>query len=416
MPEQTRGFHARLAAIVAVALAVRLLYALLWAKSVPVIGDAHTFHRSGEPDRRRPRVHPALRVRHDRPGHADRRAPASVPALPVAVLAARGDRGAGAPRRVVPARRRHRARDRAARARGRERAGWADRRGDRRRLPAALGGGRVADERVALRPGDRAGAARGGGGAEAAERPALGAARRGRRACGADAGRGARAARGARRAGRLAGDPPRGRRGARERARAACGGRRARPVDDPQLDRLRPPGPHLDQQRHADRGRQLRAGLPRRPPRSLAPGLHPGPDQHQRGEAGGDLAQRRPRLREGPRRAPAGRRRGARPAHLGPVPPARAVALRDSGGPAPARRAGRRRDLLRARAAGDLGRGAALAPAARAAGGDARAGGARDARQRRRLRPDSLPHGGGDLDRRPRRHRARRGSRRRREA
>jgi 4-amino-4-deoxy-L-arabinose transferase-like glycosyltransferase len=45
MPEQTRGFHARLAAIVAVALAVRLSYALLWAKAVPVIGDARTFHR-----------------------------------------------------------------------------------------------------------------------------------------------------------------------------------------------------------------------------------------------------------------------------------------------------------------------------------------------------------------------------------
>ena len=126
---------------------------------------------------------------------------------------------------------------------------------------------------------------------------------------------------------------------------------RARPVDDPQRDRVRPPDPDLDQRLDRPARRELRRDLRRAGHRLLAPGLHPVAALRQRGRPGGVLARRRAGVRPRARRAARGRRPGAGPAHVLALPAAPPGAVRR--GPLGPRRAGRRGVLLPARAALD---------------------------------------------------------------
>ena len=293
--------------------------------------------------------------------------------------------------------RRDRGGHRAARAARRRPARRPARRGAGGGVSAADRDGRVAAQRDALRAAHRARAAR-----RAAPAQAAGGLRRAGGAGDADARRGPAAARTP--PARAGGPAPRGRRGRGVRARPHAVARAL-------LDRLRPAGADLDERGRPARGRQLRLDLRRGLPRAVGPALPPAAAVRERGARGGAPARGRARLRPRPRGAGTGRGRRPARALVRAVPRAPAgdhgVVLR---GPAPARRAGRRGDVLRAaRARGGRRRG--VAPPRRAV---ARAG--RPVRARRgglsdRLWLHALPRRRRAGARRPRRGRPRGGGR-----
>ena len=147
---------ARLALILAGALVIRVLYTLLVAQDIPVIGDALTYHLLGGQHRRRQglRARPASAagaLRGLEAGGADRRAPAAVSAADRPDHEARCHRLPGA--EAAPVRGRDRDRrvrgpcgPRGGRAHHGPRGGGAG-----GGLSVPVGGGRLADERDALR-------------------------------------------------------------------------------------------------------------------------------------------------------------------------------------------------------------------------------------------------------------------------
>src|SRR4051794_29784201 len=175
---------------------------------------------------------------------------------------------------------------------------------------------------------------------------------------------------------------------------------RARALDDPQLERLRPPHPDLAQRQHRPRRRELRRDLPRPGPRLVALRLHLRAGDAERGAPGGDVAARGARLRARPRGAAARGRARARAADLGPV--AAAPPARPRRGTRQVGRGSGRRRVLPAGAFRAVGGRAALAPAARLRPDPAGARAAGHALQRDRVRQPTLPAGVRDVDRGPR--------------
>ena len=269
---------------------------------------------AGQPGGGRARLHPPVQPVHRGPDAADGRAPAALHARAGRSVRARRDELRRPSRGVLPARHRDRRRRRLSRAPRGGRACRAAGGGYRGGLPTAVGGRRLAHERVAVRPDDRVDADLRLPRARPAERRARGAAGRRRRTGRAHPGRGPAAGPAAGRSRDLA----RGSASGRRRA----GGVRARPgsVVGAQPRRLRPARAALQQHRQpAGRG-QLPRHVRRPPARRMVGGLPELPAPRERGADRGSAAAAGDRLHPGPDRALSRGRRGTRAANVGLLP------------------------------------------------------------------------------------------------